>query len=435
MATQINQSNIIDAEKTIWQPVIRVNGIAFPVGSGGGSSNSSSMHFYRCASVNTGSKTWDGYKAVLTDGIYEFEKTLTTGLTYGTSYVPVVGGIYSADALVQVSGLFDNIVNRFPGSASLFALDANIGVNDLVAGTAPTLIGSGEVLQNGEFCFDNTRALDYVIGESMSALKDFTIEMDYTITSNDTGYCGFFGNRSSWSTMCVCMQWGRSGYRPAMFWQDYFDTNTGGEEHPEWVNDGIYHHVAYVRKGDTCMLFSDGEKIAEYSGATKDLNLAIENILAVGTQHVENQIFPGRMKHFRVIDSAIYDGDFDIPEWVGKGSDSDNGGNGDSDNGDNGDSGDGKTYVYTVSGFGTVDVNGDYYDSGETNQKGNPVYTNGKCNMSLDDIWLWSIYPVGSTSDNNYYWLADVNATTPTVTGWEVSSGVPPIGTVTAYQG
>jgi hypothetical protein len=219
---------------------------------------------------------------------------------------------------VQVTGLFDNIVNNFPGGASLFAIDANVGINDLVGGGAPTLVGSGEVLQNGEFCFDNTRAFDYVIGESLSDLKEFTIEMDYTITSNATGYCGMFGNKNSWSTMCVCIQWGRSGYRPAMFWNDYFDTTTGGAEHSEWVNDGVYHHVAMVKKGETVTLYSEGKKIADYTGATKNLNLAIENLLAVGTQHVENQIFPGRMKHFRVIGSAIYDGDFDVPEWVGK---------------------------------------------------------------------------------------------------------------------
>jgi hypothetical protein len=151
----------------------------------------------------------------------------------------------------------------------------------------------------------------------MSDLKEFTIEMDYTITSDATGFLGFFGNKRSWSSMCVCIQWGRSGRRPAMFWNDYFDTTTGGPTHDDWVNDGIYHHVAMVKKGEVVTLYSEGKAIATYEGATKSLNLAIENLLAVGTQHVENQIFPGRMKHFRVIGSAIYDGDFDVPEWVG----------------------------------------------------------------------------------------------------------------------
>jgi hypothetical protein len=369
-------------------------------------------------------KTWDGYKAILADGVYDFEKTLTTGMSYGTSYVPSVGGIYSADALVQVAGLFDNIVNNFPGSASLFALDANVGINDLVGGGAPTLVGSGTVLQNGEFCFDTVRAFDYSIGKSMSDLKEFTIEMDYTITSDATGFLGFFGNKHSWSTMCVCMQWGRSGYRPAMFWNDYFDTNTGGAEHPEWVNDGKYHHVAMVKKGDVVTLYSDGVKIAQYSGATKSLNLAIENLLAVGTQHVENEIFPGRMKHFRVIGSAIYDGDFDVPDWVGKGSGS---GNGDSG------SGDGKTYVYTVSGAGTAAANGNYWDTGETNYD-YPICTNGNYYLYFfgGDEW-WVMDDVMNAPPFAYH--CSVMNVAPNEGSWSVESGASPAPTITKYSG
>lgn len=213
------------------------------------------------------------------------------------------------------------VFSRFPGNSALFAIDSNVGENDLVSGIAPTLVGTGTVLQNGEFCFDTVRALDYVIGDSMSALDDFTIEMDYTITSDTTGFRGFMGNKSSWSTMNVCIQWGRDGYRPTAFWYDYYSGNpsTGGDEHPEWVNDGVYHHVAYVRKGDVVSLYSDGAVIVTYTGATKKLNLAIENLLAVGTQHVENQILPGRIKHFRVLNEAIYDDDFvgNLPDWVG----------------------------------------------------------------------------------------------------------------------
>lgn len=51
-------------------------------------------------------KTWDGFKAVLTDGVYAFEATATTGLTYGNGFTPGVGVIYTADALVIVSKLY-----------------------------------------------------------------------------------------------------------------------------------------------------------------------------------------------------------------------------------------------------------------------------------------------------------------------------------------
>lgn len=263
-------------------------------------------------------KTWDGYKAVLTDGVYMFEDTVTEGLTYGNGYTPTVKKIYNGDATIAVSKVWKG--NAFDTSDSLFAIDASKGVNDLVSGGSPTIFGDGqEVLINGEFCFDYARALDYTIGASMSALQDFTIEMDYTITSNRTGFLGFCGNKKSWSTMCFCIQWGRSGYRPAMFWNDYFDTTTGGAEHPDWINDGKYHHVAMVRRGDVIKLYSDGISIAQYSGATIPFNLAIENMLCVGAQHVENAILPGRMKHFRVVPNAVYTEDFsdDIPAWVG----------------------------------------------------------------------------------------------------------------------
>jgi hypothetical protein len=51
-------------------------------------------------------KTWDGYKAVLTDGVYTFEGTLTTGLVYGDGFIPEVDKIYDADAKVIIANLF-----------------------------------------------------------------------------------------------------------------------------------------------------------------------------------------------------------------------------------------------------------------------------------------------------------------------------------------
>ena len=68
-------------------------------GSGG------AAEYYRCASVDTSAKTWTGYRAVLNDGVYTFEDTVTTGLSY-TSVTPQVGKIYSADALARISSLY-----------------------------------------------------------------------------------------------------------------------------------------------------------------------------------------------------------------------------------------------------------------------------------------------------------------------------------------
>lgn len=73
----------------------------------GSLSGGTSAEYYKCASVDTEAKTWSGYKAVFDSGAgtWSFEDTVTEGLTY-TSVTPIVGGIYSADALAIVSFLY-----------------------------------------------------------------------------------------------------------------------------------------------------------------------------------------------------------------------------------------------------------------------------------------------------------------------------------------
>lgn len=62
--------------------------------------------FYQCVFVNATNKKWSGYKAVLKDGRYYFETTITEGLQF-TSVTPEVGKIYTGDALAQIAYLYD----------------------------------------------------------------------------------------------------------------------------------------------------------------------------------------------------------------------------------------------------------------------------------------------------------------------------------------
>ncbi len=82
------------------------NKFFIPFAESSGSGGDTSAEYYKCASVDTEAKTWSGYKAVQQEnGGYTFEETVTTGLAY-TSVTPVVGSIYSADALVKVEYLY-----------------------------------------------------------------------------------------------------------------------------------------------------------------------------------------------------------------------------------------------------------------------------------------------------------------------------------------
>ena len=241
----------------------------------------------------------------------------------GFETTPRISNIYALAGSSLIGAPVSNAAkNDFSAESALFALDSWRGLNELVSGTIPTgykVDNPNDVLTDGVFCFNHNRALQYQIGDSLSALTDFTIEMDYTITSDYADYCGFFGNRTSWTTNCICLQWGRRGCKPSLHWNGVADGLTGGDEHREWVNDGKYHHVAVVRSGSTVYLFSDGKLLGTANGASNPLNLAAEELLTVGVQRVENDILPGRMKHFRVVPFAMYTADFsnNIPTWVG----------------------------------------------------------------------------------------------------------------------
>lgn len=72
----------------------------------GSSSSGDGMAFYKCASVDTTAKTWTGYKAVLTGGVYTFDPTLVEGLSYGDNFVPSSGKIYDNGCTLVIDSLF-----------------------------------------------------------------------------------------------------------------------------------------------------------------------------------------------------------------------------------------------------------------------------------------------------------------------------------------
>ena len=65
-----------------------------------------SAELYKCASVSPETGTWSGYLTVLSDGMYSFSDTLTTGLQFGGYFTPEVGGIYDNGCTLSVGRLF-----------------------------------------------------------------------------------------------------------------------------------------------------------------------------------------------------------------------------------------------------------------------------------------------------------------------------------------
>lgn len=94
--------------------------------------------FYKCSSVDTANKSWSGYRAVLTEGVYTFEESITAGLSY-TAVTPVIERVYTADALCEIKSLYNGI----PVDGLVFY--APLTKASSVAETGQALITSGNV--------------------------------------------------------------------------------------------------------------------------------------------------------------------------------------------------------------------------------------------------------------------------------------------------
>ena len=111
--------------------------------------------FYKCTSVDTINKTWSGYKAVLTDGVYTFEDTVTAGLIYGAGFTPNIGNIYPDGALLTVKSVW---TGKYPEDVFIYA-SLSSPYYEVGDGGVQTIIGDINygVQHDGSLCafFDN----------------------------------------------------------------------------------------------------------------------------------------------------------------------------------------------------------------------------------------------------------------------------------------
>jgi hypothetical protein len=101
------------------------------------------------AQISTGEKTWSGYKAVLTDGVYSFEETITPGLEYGTAFTPRSGGIYDAQCTLMISGLW----MRMPTDGLFFYTPLATDMTDVISSATPKEQSNGVIIQDGAAMF------------------------------------------------------------------------------------------------------------------------------------------------------------------------------------------------------------------------------------------------------------------------------------------
>lgn len=235
---------------------IKVGNNVFLAGGGG------QTDFYKCASVDTVNQTWTGYKALLNNGIYTFEGTATTGLSYD-SVTPVVGGIYTDGTLVTVKMLWDGIPSD--GLIRYAPLSASAAVDNLgySIGSDGTITYS---TVNGVPCagMGQDALIYYSDGISVSNLFTLSAWMkatssgaDAIITFSGDSY-GRYGNEI-WFIL-----------RPTSF--TLGNGAASGSEIYQGSTSGGWHHIAVSWTGSAFNVYIDGTKVQSSTSTENDFS-------------------------------------------------------------------------------------------------------------------------------------------------------------------
>jgi hypothetical protein len=218
-------------------------------------------------------KTWDGYKAVFDGQYYSFTETITTGLTYGTAFVPVKGRVYDSACTIKLAGVWTNIPQE-----GLIFYDPLNGDNPNV----PEIGGEYNISNNPPSYkeIDGIACADFSTGQrlAISGITGFPAN-DVTLScwakQKDSGmYLILFGYGHD-SSFEVCMLRGDGG-------NGKFGIERGSGQVYADVNlkDGKWHHLAATIGADgNNAIWVDGLMVHQFNQQFRIAN----GTLSIGT--------------------------------------------------------------------------------------------------------------------------------------------------------
>lgn len=257
-----------------------------------------SADYYKCASVDVVNKTWMGYKAVLSDGVYVFENTVTEGLSYGSAFTPELNSIYNADATVKI----DKLWNGWLISADGLVFYAPF---DKAAATAVT----GQTLsQSGEVSFGTVSGIDcmsisggYLLADT-SNLPSGNAPWSISLWMRNTGS---FGSNSD----AHAVAYGSSNPTQAVFVGLHNNGNIYTSIHSTVDLDSnenaidSWRHTVVTFSGSTLQLWVDGEKCSEGEASATNI---VPNTFKIGGHMSSGGFeFNGSIAAVRVYDHAL----------------------------------------------------------------------------------------------------------------------------------
>lgn len=231
-----------------YDPILGILRPSDKASSGGGSSGGgTSAEYYKCASMDTSAKTWSGYKAVFdsTAGTWSFESGVTAGLAY-TSVTPIVGVIYTIDALVTVASVYTGF---YATSSPLNPGSNNSGVWEI---TASSFLDSN---RNAYKAFDEDLNSDRGCWHSQSGMPQW---IQWRNTESKVLIKSYFlQNRSGGAGDYYPVEWTLSGSDDGVDWTELdnvviqdSDTASGSKTLRNLAsnNTAYYYHRITVTK-------------------------------------------------------------------------------------------------------------------------------------------------------------------------------------------
>ena len=228
--------------KTAYVKGEKVRGTA--TGGGGG------MEVYKCASLNVSDQTWSGCKAVMSDGAYSFEDTVTENLTFGSGYTPAPGFIYNSDATMLISNMWGGL--PLPADYDIYATFATPAAEKGGLFTLERSSVDYGVTKNG---VTGAEFNNGILSIPWNMSDDFTFSVRYKVLdAGESSYQGPLvrvGNDGTDTlySMWVNMEWG--------WCMMHIEYGSGGTE--GFDVDTNAHVYTLVKSGDELKLYVDGE--------------------------------------------------------------------------------------------------------------------------------------------------------------------------------
>ena len=249
-----------------------------------------------------GTNTWTGYKAVLSGGVYSFESTATSGLTY-TTVTPQIGSVYADGALVQA-----NLYQGMPTDGLVFYAPLSESAAAAQTGQLLTTYGTisyGNVSGIPCAIFDGSSYITFPDTDLPLLKNDCTFSVwAKRPTTGDGQFIFYYGYQPNGGEACGIADFLENGGY-GIGWG--FGSDAAKEFH--YSNPDTWHHICFMCSDGTAYLFLNGvlQSQLSYDNGWNNVSTVKTGTASIGAriQGGSTLNYPGSIAALRIYNRAL----------------------------------------------------------------------------------------------------------------------------------